>query len=249
MALLKEIVEYCDQRLHVGEFKDYCPNGLQVEASKEIRCIVSGVTASLALIEAAQKVNADLLLVHHGYFWNSEALPLTGMKGRRIRKLYEGQLSLAAYHLPLDVHVELGNNAMLGKRLGFPDPKPMTDDGLLWGAELAESITPRALALQLQETVDRVPLLLSGGAHEISRVAWCTGGAQSWVDKAADLDFDAFITGEASENSFHIAAERQIHFFAAGHHSSERFGVQALGAELQDKFNIKHRFIDVPNPV
>jgi dinuclear metal center YbgI/SA1388 family protein len=249
MVLLKEIVDYCDNRLKIGEFKDYCPNGLQVEASREIRTIVSGVTASLALIEAATDAGADLLLVHHGYFWNSEALPLTGMKGRRIRALYEGHLSLAAYHLPLDAHPELGNNIGLGKRLGFSSSKPLTEDGLLWGTELAEPVTARILASRIKDAVDRTPLMLPGGEHEISRVAWCTGGAQSWVEKAADLGFDAFITGEVSESSFHIAAERKIHFFAAGHHATERFGVQALGVELQDKFNIKHMFMDFPNPV
>ncbi len=249
MVFLKELVEYCDQRLNIGEFKDYCPNGLQVEASKEIRTVVSGVTASLALIEAAIAESADLLLVHHGYFWNSEVLPLTGMKGRRIQKLYDNNISLAAYHLPLDAHPVLGNNVELGRRLGFATAKPMTEDGLLWGAVLERPLSAEALALQIASTVDRTPLLLSGGEHAVSRVAWCTGGAQSWVDKAADLNFEAFITGEASESSFHIAAERQIHFFAAGHHATERFGVQALGAELCNKFDIKHVFIDIPNPV
>ena len=249
MAALSEIIDYCDKRLDIGNFDDYCPNGLQVEVAQEISHIVTGVTASLALIEAAAQAGADLLLVHHGYFWKNEASPLTGMKGRRIQALYRSDMSLAAYHLPLDAHPELGNNARLGLLLGCPDPRPIGDDsGLLWGAEYSEEVDRGDLLKKIQSLTGQEPLLLPGGEHGIRRLAWCTGGAQSWVDKAADLGFDAYITGEVSEASFHIAAERRIHFVAAGHHATERYGIQALGAELENNFNIKHEFIDIANP-
>ncbi|WP_456408095.1 Nif3-like dinuclear metal center hexameric protein [Thiolapillus sp.] len=249
MATLSEIIEYCDRRLETDAFEDYCPNGLQVEVSQEIECIVTGVTASLALIEAAEKAGADLLLAHHGYFWKNEAAPLTGMKGRRVQALYAAKMSLAAYHLPLDAHVTLGNNAQLGDLLGFPDPRAVAENGLLWASEFHNECSADEILNKIQSLTGREPLLLCGGSHPIRRIAWCTGGAQGWVDKAADLGFDAFITGEASESSFHAAAERGIHFFAAGHHATERYGIQALGRELAEKFNIKHKFVDIFNPV
>ncbi|HDK37601.1 MAG TPA: Nif3-like dinuclear metal center hexameric protein [Thiolapillus brandeum] len=249
MTTLTEIIDYCDRRLDISRFDDYCPNGLQLEAAEEITSIVTGVTASLALVEAAAAAGADLLLVHHGYFWKNEAAPLTGMKGRRIQALYASNMSLAAYHLPLDVHFELGNNARLGALLGCTDPRPLAEEGLLWGAELASALDLGALLTRILAFTGREPLLLPGGKHQVRRLAWCTGGAQSLLEKAADLGFDAFITGEVSEACFHIAAERGIHFIAAGHHATERYGIQALGAELEGKFNIKHEFIDIPSPV
>lgn len=249
MTALYKIIDYCNKRLDIGAFEDYCPNGLQLEASRNIERIVTGVTASRALIAAASKVGADLLLVHHGYFWKNEAPALTGMKGRRVQALYAANMSMAAYHLPLDAHVELGNNARLGVLLDCPEPQAVSDNGLLWGAEFPDGLPLNALLTRIHALTRREPLLLSGGRHDVHRLAWCTGGAQSWVDKAADMGFDTFITGEVSESSFHIAAERKIHFIAAGHHATERYGIQALGAELENKFNIKHEFIDIPNPV
>jgi dinuclear metal center YbgI/SA1388 family protein len=249
MTALCEIIDYCNKRLDIGAFEDYCPNGLQLEASRKIERIVTGVTASRALIEAAVGAQADLLLVHHGYFWKNEAPALTGMKGRRVQALYAANMSLAAYHLPLDAHVELGNNARLGVLLDCPDPQAVGDNGLLWGAEFPDGLAVDTLLTRIHSLTDREPLLLPGGQHDVRRLAWCTGGAQSWAEKAADLGFDTFITGEVSESSFHIAAEREIHFIAAGHHASERYGIQALGTELESKFDIKHQFIDIPNPV
>jgi len=250
MAALSELIEYCNSRLDAGSFEDYCPNGLQVEASLEVSRVVTGVTASLALIEAAAAAGAELLLVHHGYFWKNEAPPLTGMKGRRIQALYRYGMSLAAYHLPLDAHAQIGNNACLGGLLGCTGAKSIEgENGLLWGSEFSSALAIDALLAKVQEITGREPLLLPGGDHAVRRLAWCTGGAQGWVDKAADLGFDAYLTGEVSETSFHIAAERNIHFIAAGHHATERYGIQALGKELEDKFNVKHEFIDIPNPV
>ncbi|WP_456416798.1 Nif3-like dinuclear metal center hexameric protein [Thiolapillus sp.] len=248
MTTLHEIIDYCDARLAIDDFADYCPNGLQVEASRKVERIVTGVTASLALIEAAAERKADLLLVHHGYFWKNEAAPLTGVKGRRVRALYASNMSMAAYHLPLDAHEELGNNARLGALLGCVDPRPV-GDGLLWGGGFPAELAVDALLARVQEFTGRKPLLLPGGAHGVRRLAWCSGGAQTWVEKAADLGFDAYLSGEASESSFHLAAEREIHFIAAGHHATERYGIQALGAELENKFDLEHQFVDVPNPV
>jgi dinuclear metal center YbgI/SA1388 family protein len=250
MPALGEIIDYCDTRLNISAFDDYCPNGLQIEAgSGKVRRLVTAVTASLAVVEAARDAGADLLLVHHGYFWKGEPQALTGMKGRRVRELFAAGLSMAAYHLPLDAHPDLGNNARLGELLDFPGAAPVNADGLLWGCELHQALDAGRLGERLERLTGRKPLLLSGGNHGIRRVAWCTGGAQSWLDKAADQGFDAFITGEVSEASYHIARERNIHFLAAGHHATERYGIQALGDELSRHFGVEHGFIDQPNPV
>jgi dinuclear metal center YbgI/SA1388 family protein len=249
MASLREIIDYCDRRLSSAGFEDYCPNGLQVEACRRVGRIVTGVTASLDLIEKAAALEADLLLVHHGYFWKGEAQPLTGMKGRRIAALYRHGLSLAAYHLPLDVHPQLGNNARLGRLLGIEEAAPVAEGELLWGGAFATPLTPQALAGRLRDLTAREPLLLDGGAGRIDRLAWCTGAAQGLIDRAADLGFPAYLSGEVSESTLHVARERRIHYFAAGHHATERYGVQALGDELAREFGLFHRFVDLPNPV
>lgn len=249
METLHTLIDYCDRLLDVGAFDDYCPNGLQVESGGEVGRIVTGVTASLALIEAAAGAQADLLLVHHGYFWKNEPLPLTGMKGARIQALYGAGISLAAYHLPLDAHPAVGNNVRLGALLGFRSSRAVSDDGLLWGGELASPVAAEELATRLLALTDRQPLLIAAGSRPVQRVAWCTGAAQSWLERAADLGFDAFITGEVSESTYHVARERGIHFLAAGHHATERYGVQALGQELAQRFNVDHHHIDIPNPV
>lgn len=249
MASLREIIDYCDGRLAPSDFEDYCPNGLQVEACQRVERIVTGVTASLDLIEKAAALEADLLLVHHGYFWKGEAQPLTGMKGRRIAALYRHGMSLAAYHLPLDAHLELGNNARLGRLLGIEEAAPVAEGELLWGGRLASPLTPGALADRIRGLTGREPLVLDGGAGPVDRIAWCTGAAQGFIDRAADLGFPAYLSGEVSESTFHVARERQIHYFAAGHHATERYGVQAMGEALAREFGLFHRFVDLPNPV
>ncbi len=249
MARLTEIIDYCNRRLKVADFEDYCPNGLQVEACRQVERIVTGVTASLALIEKAAGLDADLLLVHHGYFWKNEPQPLTGMKGRRVAALYRAGMSMAAYHLPLDAHPELGNNARLGALLAVEGAGPVAEGSLLWGGRLREPVTPVVLAERILGVTARKPLWLDGGASRIERLAWCTGAAQGFIDEAADLGYSAFISGEASESTFHVARERGIHYFAAGHHATERYGVQALGEELAREFGVSHEFLDLPNPV
>jgi len=250
MVELRDLVEYCDRRLETGLFEDYCPNGLQVEAGGPVRRLVSGVTASLALIETAAAAGADALLVHHGYFWRGEAQPLVGMKGRRIAALYRHGLSLVAYHLPLDAHPELGNNRRLGEVLGIADAAAVPgSNGLLWRGRLPEAVDPAAWAETVGARLGRLPLHLPGGPAAIRDVAWCTGAAQGQIDRAADLGCDAFLSGEVSEHTTHTAAERGIHYYAAGHHATERLGVQALGEELARVFGIEHRFVELPNPV
>ncbi len=246
MANLTDIVAYCNERLDVAAFDDYCPNGLQVEGRAEVARIVSGVTASQALIEAAVDAKADLLLVHHGYFWRGEAAPLVGMKGRRIRTLMFAGLSLLAYHLPLDAHPELGNNRRLAVSLGFDAGGEV--DGLLWGTDLPVTITAADLTARVASALGRAPLVV-GAARPIRRVAWCTGAAQGMIEQAAAAGYDAFISGEISEHTVHQARELDVLYFAAGHHATERYGVQALGDELARRFGVTHAFIDIENPV
>jgi dinuclear metal center YbgI/SA1388 family protein len=251
MADLQEIVAHCDGLLDAGAFEDYCPNGLQVDAGvAEIRRIVSGVTASQLLIEAAREAKADLLLVHHGFFWKGEAQPLTGIKGRRIRSLLGAGISLLAYHLPLDAHAELGNNRCLGDELGFAGGAPLPGgDGLIWQAELDGEESAQSLARRIGRALGREPLHIAGAEGSVHRVAWCSGAAQSAIVQAAEAGADAFISGEISEPTVHLARELGVHYFSAGHHATERGGVTALGRHLAEKFQLEHHFIDIHNPV
>jgi len=244
-----ELETYCSARLDAAGFDDYCPNGLQVEGTRPIRKIATGVTASLALIEAAGDWKADALLVHHGYFWKGEAPPLTGMKGRRIRALLSHGMSLLAYHLPLDAHAALGNNAQLAGILGFSAPIPPPDGSLLWHAQLRQPVAASRFARLIEAGLGRPPLHIPGGPDDIKKIGWCTGAAQGLIDQAADSGLDAFISGEISEPTVYVARERGIHYYAAGHHATERYGVQALGEELAGHFGLAHRFFDMDNPV
>ncbi|PLY14819.1 MAG: Nif3-like dinuclear metal center hexameric protein [Sedimenticola sp.] len=246
---LDELVKYCEQLLDPERSEDYCPNGLQLDAGNmDVSRIVTGVTASQALIEAAVDQQADLLLVHHGFFWKGEPAPLTGIKGRRVRALIQGGVSLLAYHLPLDRHPELGNNRQLGERLGFERIQALDDKGLLWGGTPAAPLEPAELAGRISRVLGRKPLHLVAGPISLARIGWCTGGAQGYIEQAAALGCDAFISGEISEQTAHLARELGIHFYAAGHHATERYGVQALGEHLAHRFGLSHQFIDIPNP-
>lgn len=246
------LVAYCDELLESSAFQDYCPNGLQVEGSAEVRTLVSGVTASQDLIEAAAGKGADMLLVHHGYFWKGEAAPLTGIKGKRIKALIRHDISLLAYHLPLDVHAELGNNVQLARLFGWNilgglEPGNPRSVGL--HGELPSAMSGAELADKMTAVLDREPLHIAGNDRSIKRIAWCTGGAQGYIDKAIALGADAFVTGEVSEPTVHIARECGIHFYAAGHHATERYGAKALGEHLAERFGLEHHFIDLDNPV
>lgn len=245
------LVEAIAQFLNVNAISDYCPNGLQVEGKAQIKRIISGVTASQALIDAAIELQADAILVHHGYFWKGEDQPIVGMKQRRIKALLANDINLLAYHLPLDVHPEVGNNVQLAQRLGLTVTGPLEPDnprnvGLI--GELDRPLSASEFATRIETALDRAPLVVDH-QQPIKRVAWCTGAAQGYIQHAITAGADAFITGEVSENTFHSAQENNISFFAAGHHATERYGVQALGEWLAERFNLEHHYIECPNPV
>ena len=250
MTTLAELVATADRVLEPERFQDYCPNGLQVQGRESVRLLVSGVTASHALLEAALAVGADAILVHHGYFWKNEAPNIVGMKRRRLQLLLKNDISLLAYHLPLDAHPELGNNAQLAKQLGINitgglrvAANPIGNIG-----EIETPLTAEVFAAQVGQRLGRNAQLISGGTHSIKTIAWCTGAAQSYIEEAAALGVDAFLSGEISESTVHAARELGLHFIAAGHHTSERYGVRALGGYLADQLGIGHRFIDIDNP-
>lgn len=248
---LNTLVEEADRYLGSAKIQDYCPNGLQVEGRPQVMRIVSGVTASQALLDAAVEAKADLVLVHHGYFWKGENPCVVGMKQRRLKTLLRHDISLLAYHLPLDVHAEVGNNVQLARQLeltveGPLDPADSHVVGLI--GSLPEPMHPRDFARRVQEVLGREPLLIEG-SEKIRRVGWCTGGGQGYIDRAIAAGVDLYISGEASEQTFHSARENDISFIAAGHHATERYGVQALGDYLARRFALEHVFIDCPNPI
>jgi dinuclear metal center YbgI/SA1388 family protein len=252
MATLRELVDYTNILLAIERFQDYCPNGLQVEGKPEVGLLVSGVTASLDLIEAAIAAGADAVLVHHGYFWKGEDPCITGMKRRRLQRLLGTQTSLLAYHLPLDAHPGLGNNAQLGSVLGLETRGTFgggDENGLLHYAYPEPAMDAATLAERIRSALGRAPLHIPGAREVIRSVGWCTGAAQSWIEEASQRGLDAYISGEISEQTVHVARECGIHYFAAGHHATERFGVRALGNHLAEQFSIEHRFIDIENPV
>lgn len=246
---LEQLCEFCHDFLDVDDFDDYCPNGLQVEANDRVEHIVCGVTASQALIDAAAGAGADTLLVHHGYFWRGEAQPIVGMKGRRIRSLIDNRINLLAFHLPLDAHPEVGNNVQLAKRMGWTVDGSFGEQGLGFEGAVAAAQSLDELRQDLATRLDARPLAIAGGDHPIERIAWCTGAAQGFIAAAAERGVDAFVSGEVSEPTFHCARELGIHYIAAGHHATERYGVQALAALIAERFGIAQQFIDIPNPV
>ncbi len=243
---LDELCHFCDDYLSINEFNDFCPNGLQVEGKPRINHLVTGVTASLALIDAAIEQNVDAILVHHGYFWKGESQPLVGYKGNRIRRLMQNDISLLAYHLPLDFHPTVGNNAQLALRMGWLVTEQQDS---LWIGEVAQPCSVDDVMDELGEKIDTNPLLIQGGERLVHRIAWCTGAAQSYIEKAVSAGVDLFISGEISEQTVHVAREAGIHYIAAGHHATERYGVQALGKLIADRFSIYHEYIEIDNPV
>lgn len=251
MVQLTELLDYTGNLLEVERFRDYCPNGLQVEGRDQIRKIVTGVTANQALLDKAGAEGADAILVHHGYFWKGEDPRIIGMKYRRLSCLLENQMSLIAYHLPLDAHPVYGNNAQLAAKLG------LSVEGRFGLAEPAIGMygrlakpTPIIDFLNLVESVlGQAPLHIATELETIQSVAWCTGAAQSYIEQAVGLGVDAYLTGEVSEQTVHIAKESGIHFISAGHHATERYGIQALGEHLSQHFGLEQQFIDIQNPV
>ena len=237
-------------KLNSNGINDYAPNGLQVEGKAEIQKIVTGVTASQALIDYAATQGADAVLVHHGYFWKNENPCIRGMKGKRIKTLLLNDINLYAYHLPLDVHPELGNNAQLAALLGIENLQPLESGAVsipVWG-ELREPLSGVAFEHRIERALNRKPLACLNGPQLIRKIGLCSGGGQGYIDLAAAQGCDAFITGEVSEQTIHSAREQNIHFFAAGHHATERYGIQALGEWLAKEYGLVVEFKDIDNP-
>jgi dinuclear metal center YbgI/SA1388 family protein len=249
MVNLNELLHYTQELMQAERFKDYCPNGLQVEGKLEVRKIVTGVTASMALLEAAKQANADLILVHHGYFWRNEDARIVGIKRNRLAFLLKNDLNLMAYHLPLDAHPELGNNVQLGRVLGISPSGFAGESNIIAYGTLARPMQLQEFAAQLETVLQRTPLIIGNGEKVVQKVAWCTGAAQGYFDAVIELGVDVFISGEISEQTTHQSIESGVSYISAGHHVTERYGVQALGEHLAEKFNLMHEFIDVKNPV
>lgn len=246
----QDLAKFCDTYLKADEFSDYCPNGLQVDAGAPITKIITGVTACQALIDVAIKEQAQAIAVHHGYFWKGEPAPLVGMKGQRVRTLMQSGISMLAYHLPLDAHPTIGNNALLAKTLD------LTITGALFPHEkhpignvaTCEAISPDEFAQKIAQKLGRTPLHISGGKTTLSKIALCTGGAQDMIEQAALMGCDAFISGEISERTTHSARELGIDYFAAGHHATERDGIRALGEVIAEQLGVQVMFVDIDNP-
>ena len=252
MAQLKEIIQWCDQTLNTHEFKDYAPNGLQIEGKSEVQKILCAVTASQEAIDAAIAQNADLLLVHHGYFWKGEPYPITGMRGKRIKSLIQHDISLVGYHLPLDSHPSLGNNAAIAELLQLEnlqalDPSerhPIGNIGFLKHAMSATEFRDYLTARLGFKTIH-----LPAEKSQIQKVGFCTGAAQDFIGKAAEQGCDAFISGEVSERTYYEAKELGVHYYACGHHATERYGIQRLAKAISEQFNIEYSYFELNNPI
>ena len=240
-----------DAELCVERFKDYCPNGLQVAGKAEIAVLVSGVTACQALLDRAVALQADAILVHHGYFWRGEDQRLVGMRARRIKTLLTADINLFAYHLPLDCHPTLGNNAGLGQAMGlteFGSINPNDKSHPVFQGSFIKAQTLTQIAEGLRGELQREVIMVGSGDTAVTSVVWCTGGGQNYIDEAADAGADLFVTGEISEQTVHVARERGIAFIAAGHHATERYGVRRLGSWIADHYGVQHHFIDIDSP-
>jgi dinuclear metal center YbgI/SA1388 family protein len=247
MAARNEIDNYLATLLAVERFKDYGPNGVQVEGGVQVTRLASGVSASLALIDAAIAWRADAVLVHHGLFWRGQDGRLVGWLAERVRRLMAHGITLFAYHLPLDAHAELGNNAQLGARLGLVADARFGEQDLGFAAPAAP-IALEALAATVSAALGHAPLVLPGDGRPLRRIGWCTGGAQGYFEAAIGAGCDAFLTGEVSEPQAHLARETGVAFLACGHHASERYGAPALAAHVAERFSLEHRFFDIDNP-
>ncbi|WP_434353898.1 Nif3-like dinuclear metal center hexameric protein [Psychrobacter sp. HD31] len=247
----QQLQAWCNDYLLANEFKDYCPNGLQVDAAVDIKKIITGVTASEALIDKAIKKNANAILVHHGYFWKGEDQCIVGMKGNRIRKLLQNGISLFAYHLPLDAHQEIGNNAQLAKLLQLENSEPLypQEKHPIGNIYSAQNLSPTKLIKTITQALNREPLHIDAGNESLNRIAICTGAAQDMIEQAAQMNCDAFISGEISERTTHLARELGVDYFACGHHATEIGGIKALGELINQRLDIDVEFVDINNPV
>jgi len=245
----EELAEYLNQTLEAGNYRDYCPNGLQVEGRHRIAKLVTGVTASLALIDAAIAADADAILVHHGYFWRNEDPRVVGNRQRRLKRLLAADINLFANHLPLDMHPELGNNAQLGKLLGLEPDGRFGENGLGWLGGAPGCASVGAFAERVERALHRKPQLIGDPAAPLKRVAWCTGAAQSLLADAVNAGADLYLSGEISEPTVHLARESGVAYLGCGHHATERYGVMAVGRHVAERFGIAHEFIEIDNPV
>jgi len=249
------LASWLDETLQAARFKDYCPNGMQVEGRSEVGHIITGVTASEALLRAAVERGADAVLVHHGWMWRNEDRRVIGTRRTRMALTLKNDLNLYAYHLPLDAHPTLGNNAQLARVLGLSparrdDGAPLTcgQDGLIWLGEASGLTTLGQLGERVAQRLGRPPLVVGDPDQPLTTIAWCTGGAQGMMGDAVDAGASVYITGEVSESTVHLARETGVGFIAAGHHATERYGVQALGQAVAERFGVKVEFVDIDNP-
>jgi dinuclear metal center YbgI/SA1388 family protein len=240
---------WLDELLETARFRDYCPNGLQVEGRADIRRLVCGVTASQALLDEAVARRADAVLVHHGWFWKGEDGRVTGIRKRRLATLLAADINLFAYHLPLDAHAELGNNAQLAARLGWQVSGRFAEQDIGFLGSLPAAAPAAAVAESLEARLGRAVLLVGDPQRRVERLAWCSGGAQGWFEQAIAAGADCYVSGEISEQTFHLARESGVPYIAAGHHATERFGIQALGERLAAEFGLECEFVDLDNPV
>ncbi len=245
----EELIRYLDKLLEAGRFRDYCPNGLQVEGRSELQRLVAGVSATQALLDAAVARDADAILVHHGWFWRGEDGRVTGMRKTRLQTLLRHDLSLIAYHLPLDGHPELGNNAQLAKRLGWLADDRFGEQEIGWLGHLENPSTVAAVGERVGIALQRAPLLIGDGSRPVRRVGWCSGAAQGLFEEAIARGVDLYLSGEISEQTVHLARESGVAYLAAGHHASERYGVQALAEHLAERCGLNCEFVDIDNPV
>ena len=245
----EELVSYLDRLLEPTKFKDYCPNGLQVEGRGEVQRIVAGVTASQALLDAAVARGAGAILVHHGYFWKGDDGRVTGIRRQRLGTLINHDINLLAYHLPLDAHPEFGNNAQLALGLDWLPEARFGEQDIAWLGTLAEPADLATVSGNVARLLGREPLVIGEAGRPVRRIAWCSGGAQGYFEQAIALGVDAYVSGEISEQTVHLARESGVAYIAAGHHATERGGVQALAAHLSEKFGLDCEFVDIENPV
>lgn len=241
--------DYLDELLQATQFRDYCPNGLQVEGRAEIRKIVCGVTASLALLDAAATTDADAVLVHHGYFWKGEDGCVTGIRKSRLATLLKRDINLFAYHLPLDAHPELGNNAQLAAQIGWTAEGRFGDQDIGFIGRPDRDRPASELLTQIEAALSRKALLVGDEQRKVKRIAWCSGGAQGHFEEAIAAGADLYVSGEISEQTTHLARESGVPYIAAGHHATERYGIQAMGVHLAKRFGLAYDFVDIDNPV
>ncbi len=245
----EELTGHLDELLGSAKYKDYCPNGLQVEERAEVRRIVAGVTASQALVDEAIMRGADALLVHHGWFWRGEDGRVTGVRKSRLQALLRHDINLIGYHLPLDGHPELGNNAQLARSFGWKVEGRFGDQDIGWHGRLDEPMLLGELTRRIGAELNRFPLVIGDETRPVRRIAWCSGGAQDYFEKALEQNVDAYFSGEISEPNVHFARESGVAYIAAGHHATERYGIQALAAHLAEKFGLDCEFVVMDNPV